>query len=181
MATLYCAEHVHIAQTQAEIPIPNFCIGREILSPSPYPTQSCNVNEPFSEYEVVTWARKNKEEPIRMHFIRMRTACSSGRPGVGWGLGSSPGTFVLSHSTEAHHIPAMVSDEPAHDHHHSSEEEEEAPSPGSPTDSWQGDSSRAEHKARTPQDQAPAGADTPPSPSRPPPGPGTPLWTDTHL
>ena len=44
----------------------------------------------------------------------------------------------------------MASDEPARDHHHSSEEEEaEAPSPGSPTDSWQGDldSSRAEHKA----------------------------------
>ena len=57
--------------------------------------------------------------------------------------------FVLSHSTEAHHIPAMVSDEPTHcDNHHSSEEEEEAPSPGSPTDSWQGDpSSHAERKA----------------------------------
>ena len=36
--------------------------------------------------------------------------------------------FVLSHSTEAHHIPAMASDEPTpHDNHHSSEEEEEAP------------------------------------------------------
>ena len=44
----------------------------------------------------------------------------------------------------------MASDEPAHDHHHSSEEEEaEAPSPGSPTDSWQGESvsSREENKA----------------------------------
>ena len=44
----------------------------------------------------------------------------------------------------------MESDAPARDHHHSSEEEEaEAPSPGSPTDSWQGDldSSHAEHKA----------------------------------
>ena len=44
----------------------------------------------------------------------------------------------------------MASDEPARDHHHSSEEEEaEAPSPGSPTDSRQGDldSSRAERKA----------------------------------
>ena len=57
--------------------------------------------------------------------------------------------FVLSHSTEAHHIPAMASDEPTPcDNHHASEEEEEAPSPGSPTDSQQGDpSSRAEHKA----------------------------------
>ena len=56
--------------------------------------------------------------------------------------------FVLSHSTEAHHIPAMASDESTpHDNHHSSEEEE-APSPGSPTDSQQGDpSSHAEHKA----------------------------------
>ena len=44
--------------------------------------------------------------------------------------------FVLIHSTEAHHIPAMASDEPTpHDNHHSSEEEEEAPSPGSPTGS----------------------------------------------
>ena len=45
----------------------------------------------------------------------------------------------------------MASDEPARDHHHSSEEEEaEAPSPGSPTDSWQGESvsSHEERKAR---------------------------------
>ena len=55
--------------------------------------------------------------------------------------------FVLSHSTEAHHIPAMASDEPTpHDNHHSSEEK--APSLGSPTDSQQGDpSSHAEHGA----------------------------------
>ena len=56
--------------------------------------------------------------------------------------------FVLSHSTEAHHIPAMASEEPTPpDNHHLSEKEED-PSPDSPTDSWQGDpSSRAEHKA----------------------------------
>ena len=44
----------------------------------------------------------------------------------------------------------MASDEPARDHHHSSEEEEEAPSPGSPTDSRQGDlvSFCEERKAR---------------------------------
>ena len=45
----------------------------------------------------------------------------------------------------------MASDEPACDHHHSSEEEEaEAPSPGSPTDSRQGESvsSCEERKAR---------------------------------
>ena len=41
----------------------------------------------------------------------------------------------------------MASDETARDHYHSSEEEEEAPGPGSPTDSWQGDSSRAVCKA----------------------------------
>ena len=43
----------------------------------------------------------------------------------------------------------MAPNEPARNHHHSSEEEEEAPSPGSPTDSWQGDSvsSREERKA----------------------------------
>ena len=57
--------------------------------------------------------------------------------------------FVLSHLTEAHHIPAMASDEPTpRDNHHLSEEKEETPSPGSPTDSQQGDpSSHAEHKA----------------------------------
>ena len=57
--------------------------------------------------------------------------------------------FVLSHLTKAHHIPAMASDEPTpRDNHHLSEEEEKAPSPGSPTDSQQGDpSSHAEHKA----------------------------------
>ena len=34
----------------------------------------------------------------------------------------------------------MASDEPTpRDNHHSSEKEEEDPSPGSPTDSWQGD------------------------------------------
>ena len=57
--------------------------------------------------------------------------------------------FVLSHSTEAHHIPAMASDEPTpHDNHHSLEEEEEVPSPGSQTDSQQKDpSSHAECKA----------------------------------
>ena len=55
--------------------------------------------------------------------------------------------FVLRHSTEAHNIPAMASDEPTgHDNHHSSEEE--ATSPSSPTDSQQGDpSSHAEHKS----------------------------------
>ena len=55
--------------------------------------------------------------------------------------------FVLSHSTEAHHIPAIASDEPTpHDNYHSSEEE--APRPGSPIDSQQGDpSSHAERKA----------------------------------
>ena len=42
--------------------------------------------------------------------------------------------FVLSHSTEAQHILAMVSDEPTHHDNHHSWEEEEAPSPGSPTD-----------------------------------------------
>ena len=45
----------------------------------------------------------------------------------------------------------MASDEPARDHHHSSEEEEaDAPSPGSTTDSQQGESvsSHEERKAR---------------------------------
>ena len=56
--------------------------------------------------------------------------------------------FVLSHLTEAHHIPAMASDEPTPRDNHLLEEEEEAPSLGSPTDSRQGDpSSHAECKA----------------------------------
>ena len=57
--------------------------------------------------------------------------------------------FVLSHLTEAHHIPAMASDEPTpHDNHHSTEKEEEDPSSGSPIDSQLGDpSSRDECKA----------------------------------
>ena len=56
--------------------------------------------------------------------------------------------FILSHSTEAHHIPAMASEEPTtRDNHHLSEKEDDT-SPDSPTDSWQGDpSSCAEHKA----------------------------------
>ena len=29
MATLYCTEHVHIAQTQSRIPTPYFCVGQE--------------------------------------------------------------------------------------------------------------------------------------------------------
>ena len=50
--------------------------------------------------------------------------------------------FGLSHSTEAHHIPVMAFDElTPHDNHQSLAEEEEAPSPGSPTDSWQADPS----------------------------------------
>ena len=57
--------------------------------------------------------------------------------------------FVLSHSIEAHHIPAMAFDETTpRDNNQSSAEEEEAPSPGSPTDSRQGDpSSHADLKA----------------------------------
>ena len=56
--------------------------------------------------------------------------------------------FVLSHSTKAHHIPAMASDESTPCDNHHSLEEEGAPSPGSPTDSQQGDpSSHVEHKA----------------------------------
>ena len=42
MATLYYAEHVHIAQIRTRIPITYFCTGRISESES----VSCNVNEP---------------------------------------------------------------------------------------------------------------------------------------
>ena len=44
MATLYYAEHVHIAQTQ--IPLPKFCKGQESESCSVPESVSGNVNEP---------------------------------------------------------------------------------------------------------------------------------------
>ena len=43
MATLYHAEHVHIARTQTWIPTPYFCIGQESV-PESVPG---NVNEPL--------------------------------------------------------------------------------------------------------------------------------------
>ena len=45
MATLYYAEHVHIAQTR--IPTPYFCVGQEPESESVPESVSDNVNEPF--------------------------------------------------------------------------------------------------------------------------------------
>ena len=56
MATLYYAEHVHIAQTQTRIPTPCFCVGQESVSES----VSGNVNEPLlanvSEYKPIDGA-----------------------------------------------------------------------------------------------------------------------------
>ena len=46
MATLYYAEHVHIAQTQTRIPSPYFCTGQEFESESVSESVSGNVNEP---------------------------------------------------------------------------------------------------------------------------------------
>ena len=53
MATLYYAEHVHIAQTLIRIPIPYFCVGQESESESISESISRNINEsllylPFS-------------------------------------------------------------------------------------------------------------------------------------
>ena len=45
MVTLYCVEHVHIAQTQTWIPTPYFCIRQESESVSVF--DSGNVNEPL--------------------------------------------------------------------------------------------------------------------------------------
>ena len=47
MATLYCAEHVHTAQTQTRIPTPYFFVGPESESESIHESVSSNVNEPL--------------------------------------------------------------------------------------------------------------------------------------
>ena len=47
MASLYCAEHVHIAQTKISVPTPNFCIGQESESVSIPECVSGSVNEPY--------------------------------------------------------------------------------------------------------------------------------------
>ena len=46
MATLYCAEHVHIAQTRAQIPTICFWTGQESESDSVPYSVSGNANEP---------------------------------------------------------------------------------------------------------------------------------------
>ena len=48
MATLHCAEHVHIVQTGTRIPILYFCIGQESKSVSISESVSSNVIEPFN-------------------------------------------------------------------------------------------------------------------------------------
>ena len=50
MATLYYAEHVHIAQTWTRIPTPYFCVGQESKFESIPKSKSGNVNEPFLKY-----------------------------------------------------------------------------------------------------------------------------------
>ena len=47
MATLYYAEHVHIAQTWTQIPTPYFCMGQESKSESVPEFVSGNVNESY--------------------------------------------------------------------------------------------------------------------------------------
>ena len=49
MATLYCAEHVHIAQTRNRIPTPYSCVGHESESEFIPESVSGSVNEPLSE------------------------------------------------------------------------------------------------------------------------------------
>ena len=46
VATLYCAEHVHIVQTQTRIPTPYFCMRQESEFKSITKSVSSNVNEP---------------------------------------------------------------------------------------------------------------------------------------
>ena len=47
LATLHCAEHVNIAQTQTQIPSPYFCLGQESESVSVSKSVSGSVNEPL--------------------------------------------------------------------------------------------------------------------------------------
>ena len=47
MATLYSTEHIHIAQTWAQIPTPCFYAGQESESQSILGSVSGNVNEPL--------------------------------------------------------------------------------------------------------------------------------------
>ena len=47
MATLYCLEHVHIAQTQTQIPTPYVCLGQGSELDSVPESISANVNEPL--------------------------------------------------------------------------------------------------------------------------------------
>ena len=47
MATLYCTEHVHISQTQTQIPTPYFCVGQEYDYMLVSESVSDNVNEPL--------------------------------------------------------------------------------------------------------------------------------------
>ena len=53
MATLYCAEHVHIALTRTQISTLYFCIGQESESESVPESVSCNVNDPQGHYVCV--------------------------------------------------------------------------------------------------------------------------------
>ena len=47
MATLYSAEHVHVAQTQSQIPTAYFCVGQESESKSILESVCGNVSEPL--------------------------------------------------------------------------------------------------------------------------------------
>ena len=50
MATLYCAEHVHIAQTRNRIPTPYSFVGQESEPEFIPESVSGSVNEPLSEF-----------------------------------------------------------------------------------------------------------------------------------
>ena len=58
MATLYYAEHVHIAQTWTQIPTPYFCVGQVSESESVPESVSGNVNEPWVGIRDRVWQCK---------------------------------------------------------------------------------------------------------------------------
>ena len=73
MATLYCAEHVHIARVQIRIPTPYFCIGYESMSESVPEHVSGNVLFPTAWINAwtITIFSTEEEEYIKIEPARV--------------------------------------------------------------------------------------------------------------
>ena len=84
MATLYCAEHVHVTQTRTRIPTPYFCIEQESESESLPVSESGNVNEPVDYF-----VTGRKQSLRRLCFCTCLSVHKRGclHPGRGFHLG----------------------------------------------------------------------------------------------